>query len=63
MTLMVRVPVTVWVIVVIVMTIVLRIVASVIYRIGVAITGPDRYTKVTPSLRFLWHESDEAKGY
>ena len=59
---MARVRVAVWIIVVIVMAIVLRIVAPVIYRIRVAISGSDRYTKITASLRFLRHKSDEAKG-
>jgi hypothetical protein len=55
------VPVAVWMIVVIVMAIVVRIVAPVIYRIRVVISGSDRDTKVTVSLGFLRHESDEPK--
>ena len=61
MTVVAPVPVAVRIIVVIVMAIVARIVAPIVDRIRVAIGGSDRYTKVTVSLRFLRHESDEPK--
>jgi len=37
------------------------IVATVVYRVRIAIGRSDRYAKVTASLRFLGHESDEPK--
>ena len=58
MTVMAPVPVPVRIIVVIILAIVMRIIASVIHWIRGAISGSDRYTKVTVSLRFLRHESD-----
>ena len=61
MTVMAPVPVPVRIIVVIILAIVMRIIAPVIYRIRGAISGSDRYTKVTVSLRFLRHESYERK--
>jgi hypothetical protein len=61
MTVMAPVPVPVRIIVVIILTIVMRIIAPVIYRIRGAISGSDRYTKVTVSLRFLRQESHEPK--
>ena len=61
MTLVAPVAVSVWTIVVIVLAIVVRIVAPVLYRIRLAISGSDRYIKVSASLRFLRHESDEPK--
>ena len=63
MTVVAPVPVAVWIIVVIVMAIVVRVVAPVINRIRVVISWSDRYSKITVSLRFLRHDSDEAKGY
>ena len=64
MTVVAPVPVAVWTIVVIVMAIVVvRVVAPVICRIRVVISWSDRYSKITVSLRFLRHDSDEAKGY
>jgi hypothetical protein len=59
MTVVAPVAVAVRIIVVIVMAIVVRIVAPVVYRIRLAISGSNRYIKVTASLRFLRHESDE----
>jgi uncharacterized membrane protein YqiK len=47
--------------IIIVVVIVVRIVATVVYRIRFAIGRPDGYVKVTVSLRFLGHESDEPK--
>ena len=61
MTVMAPVPVPVRIIVVIILAIVMRIIASVIHWIRGAISGSDRYTKVTVSLRFLRHESYERK--
>jgi hypothetical protein len=61
MPVMAPVPVAVRIIVVIILAIVMRIIAPVIYRIRGAISGSDRYTKVTVSLRFLRHESHEPK--
>ena len=61
MTVMAPIPVLVRGIVVIVMAIIARIIASVVYRIRFAIGRSDRYAKVTVSLRFLGHESDEPK--
>ena len=61
MTVMAPVPVPVRIIVVIILAIVMRIIASVIHWIRGAISGSDRYTKVTVSLRFLRHESQEPK--
>ena len=61
MTVMAPVPVPVRIIVVIILAIVMRIIAPVIYRIRGAISGSDRYTKVTVSLRFLRYESHEPK--
>ena len=63
MTVLAPVAVSVWTIVVIVLAIVVRIVAPVVYRIWFAISGSDRYTKVTASLRFLRHESDKPNGH
>jgi hypothetical protein len=53
------VPVPVRIIVVIILAIVMRVIAPVIYWIRGAISGTDRYTKITVSLRFLRHESHE----
>jgi hypothetical protein len=61
MTVMAPVPVPVRIIVVIILAIVMRIITPVIYRIRGAISGSDRYTKVTVSLRFLRHESHQPK--
>src|SRR5262252_7936612 len=61
MTMVVPISVTVRSIIVIVSAIVMGIVAPVVYRIRLVITGPDRYTKVTISLRFLRRESDKTK--
>lgn len=61
MTVMAPVPVPVRIIVVIILAIVMRIIAPVVYGIRGAISGFDRYTKVTVSLRFLRHESHEPK--
>jgi hypothetical protein len=41
--------------------VVMRIIAAVIHWIRGIISGSDRYTKVTVSLRFLRHESHEPK--
>ena len=60
MTVMAPAPVLVPTIIVVVV-IVLRIVATVVYRMRVAVGRPDGYVKVTVSLRFLGHESDEPK--
>ena len=59
MTVMAPVPIPVRIIVVIILAIVMRIIASVIHWIWGTISGSDRYTKVTVSLRFLRHESHE----
>ena len=61
MTVTVPISVVVRNIVVIVTAIVARIIATVVHRIRVAIGRSDRYPKVTVSLRFLGHESDEPK--
>ena len=61
MTVVAPVPIPVRTIIVVVGAIVVRIVATVVHRIRGAISGPDRYTKVTVGLRFLRHESDESK--
>jgi hypothetical protein len=61
MTMVVPVPVPVRTIIVVVVAIVVRIVATVVYRIRVVIARAHRYAKVTVSLRFLGHESDEPK--
>ena len=53
------VPVPVRIIVVIVLAIVVRIIAPVIHWIRVAISGSDRYTKITLSLRLLGYETHE----
>ena len=57
MTVVAPVPVPVRIIVIII----LAIVAPVVHRIRVAISGPDRYTKVPVRLRSLRQESDKAK--
>jgi hypothetical protein len=57
----VPVPVPVRTIIVVVVAIVVRIVATVVYRIRVVIGRAHRYAKVTVSLGFLGHESDEPK--
>ena len=59
MTVMAPVPVPVRIIVVIILAIVMRIIAPVIYRIRGAISGSDRYTQITLSLRLLGYESHE----
>src|SRR5262249_19699414 len=61
MTVVAPVPVPVRTIIVVVGAIVVRIVATVVHRIRVAIRRADRYAKVTVSLGFLGHESDEPK--
>jgi hypothetical protein len=61
MTMVAPVPVPVRTIIVVVVAIVVRIVATVVYRIRVVIGRAHRYAKVTVSLRFLGHESDEPK--
>jgi hypothetical protein len=61
MTVMAPVPVSIRIIVVIILAIVMRIIAPVIYRIRGAISGSDRYTEITVSLRFWRHESHEPK--
>ena len=65
MTVVAPVPVPVRTIIVIVTAIIATIVHRVrvvIHRIRVVISGPDRYTKVSVSLRFLWHESDQPEA-
>jgi hypothetical protein len=62
MTMVAPISVAVRIIVGIVTAIVVGIVASVVYWIRVAISGSDRYTKVTASLRFLRSEGNEPKG-
>ena len=59
MTVVTPVPVSVRIIVVIILAIIMRIIASIIHWIRGAISGSDRYTKVTVSLRFLRHEGHE----
>ena len=59
MTVVTPVPVSVRIIVVIILAIVVRIIAPVIHRIRVAISGSDRYTQITLSLRLLGYESHE----
>ena len=61
MTVTVPIPVVVRNIVVIVTAIVARIIATIVHRIRAVIGRSDRYPKVTVSLRFLGHESDEPK--
>jgi hypothetical protein len=66
MTVVTPVPLSVRIIVVIILAIVvwiivMLIIAPVVYRIRVAISGPDRYTKVPVRLRSLRQESDKAK--
>ena len=61
MTVVAPVPVPIRTVIVIVGGIVVRIVATVVYRVRIAIGRSDRYAKVTASLRFLGHESDEPK--
>jgi hypothetical protein len=62
MTMVAPISVAVRIIVVIVTAIVVGIVAPVVYWIRVAISGSDRYTKVTASLRFLRSKGYEPKG-
>ena len=61
MTVVTPVPVSVRIIVIIILAIVRAIIAPVVHRIRVAISGPDRYTKVPVRLRSLRQESDKAK--
>ena len=63
MTVMAPVPVPVRIVVIIILAIVVRIIAPVIHRIRRAISGSDRYIKVTVGARFLRRESDEPKRY
>jgi hypothetical protein len=58
MTVVAPVPVPVRTIIVVVVAIVVRIIATVVYRIRIAVGRADGYAKVTVSLRFLGHESD-----
>ena len=62
MTMVAPISVAVWIIVVIVTAIVVGIVAPVVYWIRVAISGSDRYTKVTASLGVLRSKGNESKG-
>ena len=59
MTVMAPMPVPVRIIGVIILAIVVRIIAPVIHRIRVAISGSDRYTQITLSLRLLGYKSHE----
>ena len=61
MTVMAPGPVPIRIIVVIILAIVARIIAPVVHWIRVAVSGPDRYTKVPVRLRSLRQESDKAK--
>ena len=59
MTVVAPVPVPVRIIVIIILAIVRVIIAPVVHRIRVAISGPDRYTKVPVRLRSLRQESEK----
>jgi hypothetical protein len=62
MTMVAPISVAVRIIVVIVTAIVVGVVAPVVYWIRVAISGSDRYTKVTASLGVLRSKGNESKG-